>query len=153
MASPQNLIELMDMRILLESEGARQSMLHGDIEWEARLSAAHYKLAHLESRMHETGDIQSNIPIWTRVDWEFHDTLLSECPSQVLRQVHRNIYERFRLQVVATLRNSGFRDETLREHEAILKAAIARDPDACAVALRNHLEVAAKELTNMDLAV
>lgn len=139
-ASQQKLNELMQLRVLLECEGARQSIRLGDIEWEARLNAAHYKLAHLETKMRAAADLADHIPMWTRVDWEFHDTLLSACPSETLRQTHRNIYERFRLQVVLSLDSAGFREETLPEHEAILKAAIARDADACCRALHIHLQ-------------
>ncbi|MEZ5449987.1 MAG: FCD domain-containing protein [Thiolinea sp.] len=95
--------ELMDLRILLECEGARQSIAHGDLEWEARLNAAHHKLEHIESKMRTATDLMALIPIWTRVDWEFHDTLLSACPSDTLRQVHRQIYERSRQQVATAI--------------------------------------------------
>jgi DNA-binding GntR family transcriptional regulator len=139
-ASPSRLNELMRLRILLECEGARLSIENGDIEWEAMLNAAHYKLAHLETKMRAARDISEFIPIWVRTDWEFHDTLLSACGSQMLRQTHRNVYEQFRLQVVLSLDTAGFRSETLAEHAAILRAAIARDAAACAKAIDIHLQ-------------
>lgn len=145
-ASEQALAELMELRLLLECEGARQSIVNGDIEWEAGLNAAHYKLAHLETKMRAANKISEFIPIWTRVDWEFHAMLLSACPSEALRQIHRNIYDRFRQQVVLTHRDAGFREETLPEHEAILRAAINRDTAACNEALRRHLQTFREDL-------
>ena len=139
-ASRSRLNELTQLRILLECEGARLSIENGDIEWEALLNAAHYKLAHLETKMRETPDISDFIPIWVRTDWEFHDTLLSACSSEVLRQTHRNIYEQFRLQVVLASEFAGFRSETLTEHAEILHAAISRDATACGKSIENHLQ-------------
>ncbi len=150
-ASEETLSELMQLRLLLECEGARQSMEAGDIEWEARLNAAHYKLAHLETKMRAAKDVSEFIPIWTRVDWEFHDTLLSACRSQSLRQTHRNIYDRFRQQVVLSHSMAGFREETLPEHEAILRAAINRDVAACNKALERHLRTFRDDLNRTKI--
>ncbi|MEZ5534225.1 MAG: GntR family transcriptional regulator [Thiolinea sp.] len=148
-ASDKLLEELMSLRILLECEGARQSIERGDIEWEARLNAAHHKLAHLESKMRDADSINTFIPIWTRVDWEFHDTLLSACPSATLRQTHRHVYERFRQQVVAALNAAGFREATLSEHEAILQAAINRDVAACQAAIHDHMQTFRSEFQEL----
>ena len=131
--------DLMELRALLEGEGAAQSLRMGDMEWEADLAAAHHKLAHIESRMADNGQLRELVPIWTRVDWEFHDTLLSACPSGALRETHRSVYERFRQQVVAATPDAGFRRETISEHAAILDAAVRRDEAATREAIRKHL--------------
>lgn len=149
-ADEKRLTDLMNLRILLECEGAKESILNGDLEWEARLSAAHHKLAHIEQKMKAAPDIAPFVPIWTRVDWEFHDTLLSACPSDILRATHRNIYERFRQQVVAELKSAGFREETIREHAAILKAAIERDIPACRSAIDAHLQTYRDDLRGQE---
>lgn len=138
-ADPKLLEELMDLRVLIEGEGAVQSMRQGDMEWEADLAAAHHKLAHIEGRMAEAEDHAPLVPIWTRVDWEFHQTLLSACPSGALRDAHRAVYERFRQQVVAATPDAGFRHETIREHEEIVNAAVARDEAALRLAIKQHL--------------
>ncbi|PHP66022.1 GntR family transcriptional regulator [Zhengella mangrovi] len=151
-ASEKRLTELMNLRILLECEGARLSIKHGDLEWEARLNAAHHKLAHIEAKMRAAGDITEFVPIWTRIDWEFHDTLLSACPSDTLRAIHRNIYEQFRQQVVAELESAGFREATVPEHEAILVAAIRRDVAACHAALNAHLQTYRDDLRDRKTA-
>lgn len=151
-ASIQLLDELMSLRILLECEGAKQSIEHGDIEWEARLNAAHHKLAHLETKMRSAADPAEFIPIWTRFDWEFHETLLSACPSATLRQSYQNTYERFRQQVAAVIDMAGFRKTTLAEHEAILRGAIERDANACQQAIHSHVRTFQAELELLMVA-
>ena len=49
--SPANLREIADMRQLLECHALRSSFEAGDVEWEARVVAAHHKLASMEKRM------------------------------------------------------------------------------------------------------
>jgi DNA-binding GntR family transcriptional regulator len=139
-ADARRLTELMDLRILLECAGAADSIRNGDVEWEAQLYAAHHKLGHIEQKMQEAEDIVPFIPIWTRIDWEFHDTLLSACRSATLRATHRNIYEQFRQQVVAEMPSAGFRSETIPEHASIQNAAVARDIPACHAAIAAHLQ-------------
>ena len=148
-ASLETLEETLAYRLLLEAEGARLAFEKGDLEWEARLYAAHHKLAHvdeempmfadLDRRMKEMAEIKPLIPVWTRIDWEFHEVLMSACPSQTLRDAHRNSFERYRQQVVAILPTYGFRPETISQHAAILKAATDRDPEACRHAIEIHL--------------
>lgn len=140
-SSEKHLRELTHLRVLLESEGAEMSISNGDIEWEARLTAAHHKLAHIESKMKDNSDLEPFVSVWTKCDWEFHDTLMSACGSDLLRQTHRAIYDKFRQQVVSELKYFGFRNETIVEHQAIVEAALARDPVGCAQKLKSHLRV------------
>jgi DNA-binding GntR family transcriptional regulator len=150
-ADARRLTELMNLRILLECEGAADSIRSGDVEWEAQLYAAHHKLGHIEQKMQDAGDIAPFIPIWTRIDWEFHDTLMSACTSVSLRAAHRNIYEQFRQQVVAEMSSAGFRPETIPEHAAILNAAVARDIPACQAAIAAHLQTYRRDVADHQI--
>ena len=47
----QNLRELAELRLLLESHALAQSFAAGDMEWEGRVVAAHHKLEVIERRM------------------------------------------------------------------------------------------------------
>src|SRR5689334_16538066 len=48
--SGDNLRELANLRLLLESHALQRSFIAGDMEWEARVVAAHHKLATMEAR-------------------------------------------------------------------------------------------------------
>ena len=131
--------EIAEMRIILESEGAARSIDNGDINWEAGLTATHHKLRHIERKLRSTGRIKTDIEVWCRAEWEFHQSLISECGSALLLEMHRNVYDRFRLHLLTLLEDYGFRERAIAEHEAILQAALARDPDLCAEKIRIHL--------------
>ncbi len=138
--SPDYLRDLTQTRVLLEREGARLSIGSGGLDWEAQLTAAHHKLAHVEGKMRV--DPSSNFNMWRQCDWEFHETLLSACNSRILRGIHRNLFDQFRLVVYAESEAYGFRGkEIIDEHAAILEAALARDVDACTKAIEDHISV------------
>ncbi len=142
----------MDVVILWECEGAADSIRNGDVACEAHLYAAHHKLVHIGQKMQDADDIQPFIPIWPRIDWEFHDTLLSACHSATLRATHRSIYEQFRQQVVAEMSTAGFRSETVPEHAAILEAAVARDIPACQAAITAHMQTYRRDVADRQIS-
>ncbi len=134
--SVADLKEIAALRLLLETHALEQSFAQGDMEWEARLVSAHYKLASLE-RLMATGDA-SRAEDWKRYDWEFHQALISACGSRLLIETHSVIFDKYlRYQMVA-LSYRG--DVASREHQALLDAALGRDADAAKKILAAHIE-------------
>lgn len=134
--SVADLKEIAALRLLLETHALEQSFAQGDMEWEARLVSAHYKLASLE-RLMATGDA-SRAEDWKRYDWEFHQALISACGSKLLIETHSVIFDKYlRYQMVA-LSYRG--DVASREHQALLDAALGRDADAAKEILAAHIE-------------
>ncbi len=135
-------MELRHLRVLLEGEGARLSIEHGDLEWETNLTAAHHQLIYLEQKMRGAEDLGRFIKIWSRHDAQFHAVLISACQSELLKHEYKIIYDKFRLHAVAELRTYGFRGKTTtKEHNEIVEAALARDADRCADALDRHVTI------------
>ncbi|MDM9625145.1 GntR family transcriptional regulator [Rhizobium sp. S152] len=134
--SVADLREIAALRLLLETHALEQSFAQGDMEWEARLVSAHYKLASLE-RLMATGDA-SRAEDWKRYDWEFHQALISACGSKLLIETHSVIFDKYlRYQMVA-LSYRG--DVASREHQALLDAALERNADAAKQILAAHIE-------------
>jgi DNA-binding FadR family transcriptional regulator len=130
--------EVTRLRILLESDGARQSIERGGVTWEGDLVAAHHRLAHIEQRMRAGEPV--HFDSWRHADWGFHQALLSACGSRLHQSLHKAAFDQFRKIVQVEYRTIGFRgDQIIAEHKAILDAALARDSAACAVALENHI--------------
>ncbi len=131
--------ELTHMRILLETEGACLSIRMGGVEWESRLTAAHHKLSHIETRVRSSGDLIPLLGLWSRAEQEFHETLIDACGSGLLMRTHAVIYEQFRQQLVSAETNYGYFPENIREHQAILDAALQRNEDLMRVCVNDHL--------------
>jgi DNA-binding GntR family transcriptional regulator len=133
--SARNLKEIAALRQLLEGTALAQSFEHGDVEWEGRVVAAHYKLALMEERM-EAGD-RGATELWKQYDWQFHQTLISACGSRLLMETHAAIFDKYlRYQIVAL----GFRSGVAaQEHKLLLEAALRRDAEGAREVLSVHV--------------
>ena len=134
--------DVTQFRIILELEGAALSMRNGGLRWESRLAAAHHKLWHIETEITKEGETETLVELWSDAETEFHETLISGCGSDVLRETYANVYLQFRQQVIAyerEFRRSYFH-AIIEEHQAILDAALARDEDRCRQTIYDHLK-------------
>lgn len=134
--SHDDLIEIANLRTLLECHALRASIELGDTEWEGNLVAARHKLARLERQM-LSGDL-SEEETWKRYDGEFHLAMIQACNSRNLLSLHSKIYDKYlRYQMlVLTHRGSIAADE----HDKMLEAALARDADLAATLLEQHIQ-------------
>lgn len=134
--SVADLKETAELRLLLETHALDQSFLRGDVDWEAGLVAAHYKLAHMEQLM-KTGDTSQSAD-WKRYDWEFHQALIAACGSTLLMETHATVFDKYlRYQMVA-LSYRG--DVAAREHQQLLDAALNRDAESARKILVLHIQ-------------
>ena len=131
--------ELTLMRILLECEGACLSIRYGGFEWEARMTAVHHKLAHIEKHLSKDRRAPTAIHVWSNAELEFHQTLIGECQSATLIQTHSVIYHRFRQQLITRDREFAFVMENIAQHQDILEAALDRDETAIRESITAHL--------------
>lgn len=146
--SAEKLRELTHMRILLEAEGAALSIRNGGVAWEARLTAAHHQLSHLEKRIHAQGDSADLTDIWFGAEKEFHQTLIAACGTETLKQMHAVIYAQFRQQLMVADRRFDFISQNIQHHAEILEAALSGDEDLTRRKVHDHL---ARHLTGKTL--
>ncbi|HEX2019929.1 MAG TPA: GntR family transcriptional regulator [Aurantimonas sp.] len=134
--SVANLREIADLRLLLECDALGQSFQAGDTAWESRVLAAHHMLSRQEAAM-AAGD-GCRVEQWKQQDWLFHQALISACPSQVMKETHAAIFDKYlRYQMIAL----SFRgDVAAAEHHRMLECALARDADGACAVLRLHVE-------------
>jgi DNA-binding GntR family transcriptional regulator len=133
--SATELRELAQLRLLLEGHAMEHAFRAGDVEWEARVVAAHHKLAQAEERL-RAGEAAA-LEDFRAFDSEFHQRLISACGSRTLMATHAAVFARYlRYQNLAL----GFRGEiAVAEHRALLDAALRRDATAARAVLRSHI--------------
>lgn len=133
--SRQDLKEVAALRQLIEAHAIENAFAAGDVEWEARVVAAHHKLASMEDKMN-SGD-RGETELWKRYDWQFHQTLISACGSQTMMETHASVFDKYlRYQIMAL----GFRgDVGMREHRMLLDCALARDARKAREVLAVHI--------------
>lgn len=134
--SQEDLIEIANLRVLLECHALRHSVENGDTEWEGNLVAAHHKLHLMEQKM--LGGDDSHKEDWKRYDWEFHKALIQACGSQNLLSLHAMLYDKYLRYQMLVLTYRG--EEAVDEHRDMFEAALARDVDLAAAVLKKHIE-------------
>jgi GntR family transcriptional regulator, carbon starvation induced regulator len=132
--SIENLKQLAELRLLLESHAMKRSFANADMEWEGRVVSAHHKLASTESLMESgVGEPEQ----WKRYDSEFHQALISNCGSRVLMESHALAFDKyFRYQMVAFLYRGV---EPAVQHKALLDCALKRDAETATRVLTTHV--------------
>ncbi|CAN7704995.1 GntR family transcriptional regulator [Neorhizobium sp. LjRoot104] len=134
-ASRQELLELADLRILLESHAIGLSFATGDLDWEARIVAAHHKLSAIERQLLE-GDASRTVD-WVRYDWDFHQALVSACNSETLMATLSSVFDRFlRYHLLA----ESFRGKpVVDDHRRLFELAMKRDVGGAQDILTRHV--------------
>ena len=131
--------ELTHLRVLLEAEGTAMSIRRGGVAWEARLTAAHHQLSHLEMRLNTADDKSPFVDLWFNAEAQFHETLISACGSQTLIETHHSVYCRFRQQLMVEDRAFDFISNNIKHHQQILDAAMAGDEALTRKKIHDHL--------------
>jgi DNA-binding GntR family transcriptional regulator len=139
--TPMSLVDMQDLattRIVLECEALRQSVLHGDAEWETRVVSSYHRLSQLDERTRR--DPVHLFNEWERSNRDFHEALISACPSVWIRRFLSILYvqmERYRR--LTSVHNPPSRS-VHDEHQALRDSALARDAERCTALLRAHIE-------------
>lgn len=133
--SREDLIEITELRVLLECHALEKSIENGDTDWEGNLVAAHHKLHLMEQRL-LSGD-QSEKELWKRYDWEFHLAMIEACNSKNLLSLHSTLYDKYLRYQMLVLTYRG--EEAVLEHKAMFDAALARDSAKAKQLLEDHI--------------
>lgn len=130
--SRENLAEVIMLRSELEVMALRQSIAHGDLEWESNVIRALHRLTH-------TSRDNDGLDAWEAAHTGFHTALVSGCAMPLLITfctMLNNMSDRYR----RLLPRSDAEDRNVAaEHEAIAMAATARDADEACDALKRHI--------------
>ena len=141
-SSPEKRSDIARFRTILEQEGAAASMKHGGVDWEARLSASHHKLVHIEKQISRDDMTDGYMVLWSDAEREFHETIISACQSPILISNYQSIYLQFRQQMLVGERefSQGYFEAIIAEHQSILDAALSGDVAACKQAIYDHMK-------------
>jgi DNA-binding GntR family transcriptional regulator len=134
--SKSDLLEIAKLRILIESDALKLSIENSNPEWEGSLLSAHHKLSLYESEMIQNkNDDRMN---WKKYDSEFHQTLVKNCGSKNLVELHKLIFDKYlRYQLlVLTFRGKG----SIDEHKKLLDFSLKKNFVKAQMILKQHIE-------------
>ena len=135
--SRENLQDLMQTRIEIETIALRWSLEKGGVEWEADLLGAFHRLSRqnkIDPREPETIN-----EAWGREHAAFHAALVAACGSQTMMSIRERLFEQAERYVsLSIMANAPLRDD-VGEHKALMRAALNRDIDKTVELNRLHI--------------
>ncbi|MEV6012923.1 GntR family transcriptional regulator [Streptomyces sp. NPDC051976] len=139
--------EIAEARRTIEPLMLRMSIERGDVDWEARVRAAHHRLARTPPYAPDEGAHYT--AAWAEAHRLFHRTLLEGCGNPVLMETFDRLWTASELARRWAATRTPARDG-IDEHRSLEEAALARDPETAATVLTRHLTVTAAALTARD---
>ncbi|MFJ2885503.1 GntR family transcriptional regulator [Streptomyces sp. NPDC087305] len=144
-ASDRRWQEIAEARRTIEPVVLRMSIERGDVDWEARVRAAHHRLARTPAYLPDEGEYYSSS--WSEAHRLFHRTLLEGCGNPVLLETFDRMWTASELTRRWSAHRAPDRDG-VDEHRRLEEAALARDADTAAEVLVRHLTRTAAVLTD-----
>ncbi|WP_328609717.1 GntR family transcriptional regulator [Amycolatopsis sp. NBC_00345] len=146
--SHEDLAELTDARLEIESLVLRLSVRDGDMAWEAAAVAAHHLLKRTQFLTQDDAGPPANA--WSAAHAAFHTALLAGCRNHRLLATATGLREEAELYLQWSVSFGQEPDRDLTgEHQALLDAAVARDADRAAALLRDHIAHTAQLLISV----
>lgn len=139
--SVSDLIDLTNVRILLEKEALLLSIQNGDDKWEADIIGTLHRMERLQKRIGKEYYLSNE---WKEIHDEFHFALISACKSPNLIEIRQKLYERaHRYRHMSSKYRTKWRKKDV-EHKKIVDAVLNRDSVKSSELIEIHL----RETTN-----
>jgi GntR family carbon starvation induced transcriptional regulator len=143
-ATPEDLRDIVETRVHIETLALRLSIDLGGDEWEAGILAAHHRL----ERRRRSDDLLVD-PLWEKLHRAYHISLISACGLPRLLEFYETLTDNFdryrRLAVLA----AGRHPRPKAAHGAIVKATLARDTDRAMKLMAGHVRDSAAQITQL----
>ncbi|RBQ15081.1 GntR family transcriptional regulator [Spongiactinospora rosea] len=136
--------EIAEARSTIEPAMLRMAIERGDLDWEARVRAAHHRLA--RTPVYAPGEGEYYSSAWSEAHRVFHRTLLEGCGNPVLLDTFDRLWTASELARRWSAHRTPGRDG-VAEHRRLEETALARDADTAAEVLTRHLTTTAADLT------
>lgn len=150
--NPEELIDLTEQRITFESIAVRKSIETRDVEWQARLLAAHHRLVYTPQTLPESPDRLN--PEWHSRHEDFNFIMMENCGSNWLYLMVKQLAEAFSIYQRVLLPVAAEQGEHNNDHNELLQAILDGHADVAIVILSEHLihtrDVMLKALNNVS---
>lgn len=134
--SVRELLDLTDLRIVLERRALAQSIDAGQDDWEAGVVSALHLLTRLEAQRSDATVLD---PLWSRRHREFHMVLLSACPSEWTLRYCKQLMNLSHRYICLSVHYRGVKGgRSFGDHERLAKLALARDTEQACDLLERH---------------
>lgn len=141
--SISELKDLTDVRVLLEREALRLSMLNGDDQWEADIIGTFHRMDKLQNRLGSKYYLSED---WAEIHGEFHYALIASCQSPNLIDLRQKLHERaHRYRRMSSKFRPNWREKDV-EHKAIMDAVLERKEKEALRFIEQHIRETTKNV-------
>jgi DNA-binding GntR family transcriptional regulator len=149
--SPKALADLTEARVVNEGAALRLSVERGGVTWESEVLAAHHRLA--SRPMLLPGDPPRRNEEWAQAHLAFHRALIEACGNAVLLDICARLSDAAELYRAWSAKGTGaLHRDVAGEHQALMDAALAHDPDAAEARFAAHVRRTQEIVTDGGLA-
>lgn len=131
----EDLWDLTEMRVDLETKALRMAARDGDDTWEAGIVATYHRLSLLDEQL----KLSPPTSEWEERHSEFHEALVAACRSRWLMRFRRILFDQSERYRRLSLSQQSVERDVPGEHRRIMNAALARDVDTACEHLRTHI--------------
>lgn len=142
--SREDLLDLTQTRICIESQALASAIERGDAEWEAQLLAAYHRLSKCPPPGHAKTP-GSSLGSWDVLHQQFHEALISGCRSRWLLSICHALHEKSeRYRCLAQGYTKPLQRDAMSEHRELMEAALSRDAALARTMLAEHFNLTAQ---------
>jgi GntR family carbon starvation induced transcriptional regulator len=135
--SREDLLDITQMRTVVEIEALRLAIQHGDDAWEAAvISALHQMRRHIERTGNE---FREGAPDFDRLHKAFHTSLLAACGYKRLLAAHSDLYDQAYRYRRVMMRGFDSGKKFVAAHQNLADLVLARDLPKAQTMLAAHL--------------
>jgi GntR family transcriptional regulator, carbon starvation induced regulator len=140
--SKENLLEIIDLRTILETKALRAAIEKGNDDWEAEILSAH----HVLSKLDEQRWAEPFFEQWEERHKAFHNALLRACNAPQLLSFCQTLFDMSHRYRRIFVRKNPPRRDIAAEHKQLLSATLKRDADTACRILSHHIETTGKNI-------
>lgn len=142
--SPEDLLDLTRMRVLVEAEALRDAIANGDTHWEMEIAGSFAKLSMAVSRPYARPE-EARHTIES-AHKSFHTALLGACRSHRLMELQSIFYDQANRYRHVILADAQTLDGFVERHEALMLTVLKREPEQAVELLAEHLEITPRDV-------
>jgi GntR family transcriptional regulator, carbon starvation induced regulator len=139
-ASIEEFLDVVENRQRIESLALERSIESGDDAWEGRVIACYHQLRKLEATHQSNSKLNDGSFDWERRHRNFHEALVSACPSPWLLHFNRLLVYQFdRYRRMVSLK-AGTTRAGREQEQALVDAVLGRNAKKAVRVLRTHID-------------
>jgi len=135
--SRENLLDLMQTRVEIESIALRWSLKKGGVDWEANLLGTFHRLSR-QTKL-DPGNPETINEAWRHEHAAFHAALVSASGSHTLTSIRGRLFEQAERYVSLSIMSKAPLRDDVSEHKQLMRAALNRDVEKTIELNRLHI--------------